>query len=281
MLLNPLCMCKTMRCIFCKQDSSNSKSVEHIIPQSLGGNKHILGKGLVCDKCNNYFAHEVEKPFLENNTIKLLRFDEGLESKKGKVPPVSAVMDSKYGVTLWKDINDEFVGHIDVPIEAFEAIKNTNNATIVFPAFNDALSLPKDSTLSRFLGKVAIEAFASRIILSSTELVESFINDDSFDPLRKHVRGSSIVNWPYSVRRIYEAKKRWVDKETQETYQVMNEFDFLFTDESEGYFVLALFGVEYAINIVDPSIEGYENWLIAHNSASPLYRDKNSPGHRL
>ena len=52
-----------MRCIFCKQDSSNSKNVEHIIPESLGSTKHILGKGIVCDKCNNYFSREVEKTF--------------------------------------------------------------------------------------------------------------------------------------------------------------------------------------------------------------------------
>ncbi len=281
MLLNPLYMYKNMRCIFCKQDSSNSKSVEHIIPESLGGNKHILGKGLVCDKCNNYFAREVEKPFLEDSTIKLLRFDEGLESKKGKVPPVSAVMNDKYGVTLWKDISDEFAGHIDVPVEAFESIINSNHSTVVFPAFNDNLSLPKDSTLSRFLGKVAIEAFAFHILSSSTDLVESFIDDDSFDLLRKHARGDSIVKWPCSMRRIYEAKKRWIDEETQETYQLMNEFDFLLTDDSECYFVLALFGMEYAINIVGPSIEGYENWLKDNNNVSPLYRNQNSPGHHL
>lgn len=270
-----------MRCIFCKQDSSNSKSVEHIIPESLGGKKHILDKGLVCDKCNNYFARKVEKPFLEDSTLKLLRFDEGLESKKGKVPPVSAVMNGKHAVTLWKDINDKFAGHVDVPVEVFKTIKNSNHGSIVFPAINDNLPLPKGSTLSRFLGKVAIEAFALRILSSSTDLMESFIDDDILDPLRKYVRGNSIVEWPCNVRRIYESKKRWLDEETQETYQVMNEFDFLLTDEYECYFVLALFGMEYAINIVGPSIEGYENWLLEYNNISPLYRDKNSPGHHL
>lgn len=44
-----------MKCIFCKDSSDNSTSVEHIIPESLG-NKDILPKGIVCDSCNNYFA---------------------------------------------------------------------------------------------------------------------------------------------------------------------------------------------------------------------------------
>ncbi|MDD4220733.1 MAG: HNH endonuclease [Sphaerochaetaceae bacterium] len=275
-------MYKTMRCIFCKQDSSNSKSVEHIIPESLGGKKHILCKGIVCDKCNNYFSREVEKPFLEDGTIRLLRFNEGIESKKGKVPPVTAILNNQHEVTLWKDYNDEFVGHVDISSgDAFESIIESKRSTLIFPAFNDNLPLPNGSTLSRFLGKVAIEAFALRILSSTSDLLDSFIDDDIFDPLKKHVRGSLIVNWPYSMRRIYGANKQWVDEETQTTYQVMNEFDFLLTDQSECYFALALFGMEYAINIEGPSIEGYENWLRNHEGVSPLYIDKGKPGHRL
>jgi len=45
-----------MRCIFCKNPSDNSVSVEHIIPESLGNISHILPKGWVCDTCNNYIA---------------------------------------------------------------------------------------------------------------------------------------------------------------------------------------------------------------------------------
>ena len=31
-----------MRCLFCKQDSSSAKSIEHIIPESMGNTKLIL-----------------------------------------------------------------------------------------------------------------------------------------------------------------------------------------------------------------------------------------------
>lgn len=34
----------------------NTKSEEHIIPKSLGNEKFVLPKGTICDKCNNYFA---------------------------------------------------------------------------------------------------------------------------------------------------------------------------------------------------------------------------------
>jgi len=38
-----------MRCIFCMNDSSDSRSKEHIIPESLGNEAHILPRGIVCD----------------------------------------------------------------------------------------------------------------------------------------------------------------------------------------------------------------------------------------
>ena len=80
-----------MKCIFCKQDSSTSISVEHIIPESLGGNEY-LRSGIVCDKCNNYLSREVERPFLEDKSIQLLRFEESVPSKKGKIPSIFGVL---------------------------------------------------------------------------------------------------------------------------------------------------------------------------------------------
>src|SRR6476620_6715883 len=71
-----------MRCIFCKADSKLSRSVEHVIPESLGNSTLVLPKGVVCDPCNNYFSREVEKPFLEAPAIRIMRFHQALESKK-------------------------------------------------------------------------------------------------------------------------------------------------------------------------------------------------------
>ncbi len=48
---------------FCKQCSDLSNSVEHIIPESLGNKNHVLPKGIVCDRCNNYFTLKIEKMF--------------------------------------------------------------------------------------------------------------------------------------------------------------------------------------------------------------------------
>ena len=75
-----------MRCIFCKTSSDDSKSVEHIIPESLGNVAHTLSAGIVCDKCNQYFALKVEKPVLDSNVFRTIRSRMNVPNKKGRVP---------------------------------------------------------------------------------------------------------------------------------------------------------------------------------------------------
>lgn len=75
-----------MRCIFCKHDSSNSVSVEHIVPESLGNIDHMLPVGVVCDGCNQYFARKVERQLLESPMFRLLRADMAIPNKRGRIP---------------------------------------------------------------------------------------------------------------------------------------------------------------------------------------------------
>lgn len=81
-----------MRCIFCKVSSDHSRSREHIVPESLGNLTHILPPGVVCDSCNNYLSREVEGPFLNSEAVKLLRFDQAIPSKRGKIPSMNGVI---------------------------------------------------------------------------------------------------------------------------------------------------------------------------------------------
>ena len=80
-----------MRCIFCKCDSATSRSVEHVIPESLGNTEHVLGAGVVCDGCNNYFASKVEGPLLSDPYFREQYSLAGILSKKGNLPRVKAL----------------------------------------------------------------------------------------------------------------------------------------------------------------------------------------------
>jgi len=101
-----------MRCIFCKCDSSSSRSREHIIPESLWNVSHVLPPGIVCDKCNNYFAREIEKPFSETPAILALRFHEALPSKRGIIPPLAGMLRPNIPAIIYRHTKGEFVGTI-------------------------------------------------------------------------------------------------------------------------------------------------------------------------
>lgn len=260
-----------MRCIFCKQDSSNSKSVEHIIPESLGGTKHILDKGIICDKCNNYFSREVEKPFLEAFPTKLLRSEQFIPSKKGNIPPVDAIINRKHIVPFYPKTKEKIKGEFKVPPDVFQEILESKQGTILIPKFQDGFETLDGNILSRFIGKIAIEAFAQKILSVNRKLIDDFIDDEQFSLLRNHVRRGSNLQWLCNIRTIYDSNKLWFDEETSEYYQKVNEYDFLLTDRSECYFVVAIFGMEFVINMGGPSIEGYIEWLDHNKSKSPLY----------
>ncbi|HEX4407548.1 MAG TPA: hypothetical protein VH206_02130 [Xanthobacteraceae bacterium] len=57
---------------------------------------------------------------------------------------------------------------------------------------------------------------------------------------------------------------------------MVHELDFLVTKLNEVYFVLAIFGEEFTINMGGPDIEGYIRWLKENNDKSPLHTGRNS-----
>jgi len=284
-----------MRCLFCKQDSFDSNSVEHIIPESLGNTTAILPKGMVCDKCNNYFARKVEKPFLETSAIKALRFREAIPSKKGVVPYLNGVLSDGSQVKVINPFPGlPLFGQSSNPIVAIETehsniTKLLQKGTIITPAFVDEM-IPKNTILlSRFIAKIALESLALRF----SEIdggVDYLIDNSDFDPIRDYARRGSKKEWSCNIRRIYEIDKLWQDN-TGEPYQTMHESDFLLIPVDENtdmlhdypviaypFFVFALFGLEFAICMSDPALEGldiYEGWLQKHGNISPLYYGKN------
>src|SRR5689334_5994204 len=113
-----------MNCIFCKQDSSSSKSIEHIIPESLGNKSHTLPKGTVCDSCNNYFATKIEKELLSSGYYKSLRYRNGIPSKKGVIPLETAIIAHPNGGKIDVDIRGNII-EIRIPSQrTFDLLSN-------------------------------------------------------------------------------------------------------------------------------------------------------------
>lgn len=279
-----------MRCLFCKQDSTNSRSVEHIIPESLGNTTQILPKGIVCDKCNNYFARKIEEPFLNSTEMLALRFQEAIPNKKNVIPPLNGILNGNIPIKIYRPfaaqqmpsgIVLEVVSHGDIGADEIH-----NGGQIITPAFMDSMIPQNSMVISRFIAKIAFEFLALRLYPYEGGL-DYLIDDPAFDSIRNYVRKGSSKSWACNIRRIYNMDKIWACNNGS-TYQKVNESDFLFipvrdqdvnSDSISGYmyFVLALFGLEFAISITEPGIDGmdfYRRWLMQNDYDSPLFRKK-------
>ncbi len=263
-----------MRCIFCKSNSAESNSVEHIIPESLGNTKHILPVGFVCDACNNYFSRKVEGPLLNSLYFRTLRSEQFVLSKRGRATQVPALLTPgphPIQLAISPDTEDGAMSIIVPNEQDFDLVKrhtkSNGEGALYIPVCQDQ---PPLGIMGRFLAKVAVEALAYRL-MHNTKNLNEMIDDEQINLIRDYARfGKGAKSWPYSQRVIYTRNKCHVFEDGKE-YQLIHEFDFLLTNERECYFVLAIFGVEYSINVAGPLIKGYEKWLTENNQSSPLY----------
>ena len=264
-----------MRCIFCKLGSSSSRSAEHIIPESLGNADHVLPPGVVCDRCNNYIAREIEKPLLNSVYFKERRFDLGIPNKKKRIPRLDGVhLQSGVHIQLNKSIEEPQISvsaaaNVD-EMRFLDSFLNEKLGTLIFPVS----VRPHNYIMSRFVAKVGLEVLAHRV-LDMPGALDEITDKPELDELRRYVRmGNPGEIWPYSFRSIYPPS--FVFHDDIEAYEVLHEFDLLMTTESEIYIVIAIFGDEYALNLGGPNIEGYQRWLLMNSCRSPLYGGKNA-----
>ena len=270
-----------MKCIFCKNDSSNSKSVEHIIPESLGNKKNTLSKGIVCDSCNNYFSNKIEKNVLEMPYFKSLRGRIMIENKKGKIPKIEGFTYDKINVEI--SFSPDNSNTIEVVIQdekILQSIKNNNE--IYIPIYPEP---PQDDLyVSKFIGKIALEALAKRVS-SAEDWQNDFVENESLDELRDFVRyGKGYAIWPYHLRRIDSENQIKYDKKSNKFLEKLNEYDFFIPDNPlvEGeihkidnlYFVMGIMGVEYTINLTNAGLNRYIIWLSDNENKSILQMEK-------
>ncbi len=257
-----------MRCIFCKGDSNQSRSVEHIIPEALGNIEHVLPRGIVCDTCNNYFARKVEGPLLETQWFRHARSRQAIGNKRGFIPPMSGIVPgARLGANVWLDGPKLTLGGLNERDHKLlcSALVSGRARSVYIPLVDTI----DERLMSRFLAKVAVEILAERL-MSVEGWEEPLIDDPQLDQLRRFARmGDKPASWPFLRRRIYGEDD--VRTEANGGYQVLHEFTLLYTETLELYAVLCVFGEEFAINYGGPKIDGYAKWLKKHDGHSPLY----------
>jgi hypothetical protein len=264
---------KGSRCIFCKRDSSGSRSIEHILPESLGNEDHILPPGFVCDSCNNYFASSVEQHVLESERFRIGRLNALIPNKRKRLPSITGILlPGQAGHFSTVEVSRELDGSMAVYAtteQAASAIASGIANRMIVPTVGAS---PTTLLFSRFLGKVAVEAMAAKLVENDPNLIDEFIDDAQVDQLRNYARyGTMGAAWPFSERTIYAPGFVFPADTENDAHEVLHEWIFMSTEHHEMYFVLAILGMEYAINMGGPEIEGYELWLKANPGKSPLY----------
>lgn len=264
-----------MRCLFCKADSSRSRSVEHAIPEALGNRTFVLPAGVVCDGCNNYFAVKVEGSLLKTGALQQLRARQGVPTKRGRIMPV---------LGRFEDVDADVAAYRINAGKILLATIEMNSAPIVSAALDNGLGglfvleeapQPDQRLFSRLIAKIALELIAKRIChIPGWE--EFGIDHPQFDPIRDYARFGRGPTWPVLSRRIYDEEATTLPA-SGVPQQTIYETDLLLTPSGEGYVVICLFGVEHTINLAAPSIDGYRAWLAANAGRSPLYPDGRYP----
>lgn len=268
-----------MRCIFCKLLSDSSRSKEHIIPESLENKEHVLPAGWVCDDCNNYFARKVEAPFLESMYGQNSRFEMAVRNKKGQATPAVGFHPASRSIVHIQAGDDGF-GIYAAPGEDearfIKSLQSQKKGRLYVPA---PILPPPGYETSRFIAKIGLEVLAHRCLDLpgwNDELVEKV----ELDEIRNYVRrGRPGFTWPISMRRIYPADFVFTDA-VDPQFQVLHEFNILWIESEdstptafrgETFAVIAIFGVEYVINLGGPELDGFERWRKANGEQSYLY----------
>jgi HNH endonuclease len=264
---------KVLRCLFCKEPSSTTKGVEHLIPEAIGSKKLILPKGLVCDKCNNYFSRKVEKPVLSHQSMRNVRAWHQVPNKKGKFPSVKGTIAGtdieiamKRGEKGGLEIKAENAKNQDAVNKYLEEMSLGKD----FPPFLFPIDIdPPPKEMSRFLSMMGLEALALRFSYSAA--ADSIIDEPSYDLIRNYARyGTGVKEWPYHRRVIFPMDTEMRHPDTGEWVQAGFGHDLLIIPYPETYFIFLLYGVEFAINLGGPSIDGYKLWLDDNDQISPI-----------
>jgi hypothetical protein len=255
------------RCIFCEQDSSTSRTVEHIIPEALGNKEHTLPRGVVCDDCNSYFGLKIERPLLDSAYFRQVRSRNRIYNKENRVPSASGILLPGFVPIemMWdREGHSIFATRERDTSKLINALHHVQGGRIIEPI----LERPDEYLMSRLLAKMALEVLAS-VFLAVPGGLDEVIDKSELDELRHYARfGAPPKFWPFNTRVIYPEGKMFA--EGTQRYEVLHECKLLYTESSELYLVVAILGTEYVVNMGGPEIDGYIEWLKQHSFRSPL-----------
>lgn len=119
---------------------------------------------------------------------------------------------------------------------------------------------------------MGLEALALRMLSVPRGIEVDHINNSMLDEARSFARyGTGPSDWPFHETQIYREGRQFFDVENGTPYDIPHEYTLLYTPRQEIYFVIAIFGLQYTVNLGGPELDGLNDWLASNEFQSPLY----------
>jgi len=236
-------MVEIMKCIFC-ESNNEAKSVEHIVPESLGNKHYILEKGKICEKCNTNFS-KFENVALTKSILLMERSRYGNKTKKGhnakgKIEDIIIEGDKSYSKNI-------------VTIEGL----NNNNFKDYNPKNHvgtlEVSSFDKSEVqVSKLILKIGFES----IFKSRKDLYKQY----DFKDLKDYLLMKNRNDWPFLVTDFEISKYISVAKYTDKhrLKYIHCELKYLEIDENTLLFKFKYGSIPFTINLINRNLD----WII-------------------
>jgi hypothetical protein len=137
-------------CLFCKSKDGPFLSEEHIIPESLGSNKLILPKGVVCDECNNGVLAELDNALCNFDPFLFYRTYLGIKNKDGEVPV------AKFNTINMENPTGRHV-KIELPKMTNKHFEKTSSGAKIHWKGKKRMTIKNQKIIARALYKIGLE----------------------------------------------------------------------------------------------------------------------------
>lgn len=240
------------------------------MPESIGSKNRVLPVGVVCDKCNNYFARKVEQPILTHSWMRNIRAWEQVPNKKGTYP---SLVGHIAGTDIAVNMRRSPSGKLQLNSEKGNDISALSS--VIVNGFEQPLIFtiednPPQREMSRFLCKMAYETVAE-LFCKSPQGPYHLSSEPFLDNVREYARyGNNFQHWPFSQRRVFPHDTLMKHPATNEWLQAGFGCGLFMNRWQETLFGFLFYGIEFVINVGGPSIAGYNEWLDENAGISPM-----------
>ncbi|WP_158242788.1 HNH endonuclease [Siphonobacter sp. BAB-5405] len=249
-------------CIFCDNENE-AKSVEHIVPESLGNTKYIMPRNSVCDNCNKRFS-KFEEKVLTKTVFAFERARFAIKTKKGNA---SIGKLNKLEFSGDKNFRKNIVSIRGISLDDFKEFDpNTGSGQLVIPGF-----VGSENATSKFLLKVALE--------SLYKSQKSTFKSHNFNQLKEFLNTKSNIDWPFITTSIimpeFKSIPRFEDK--HHLNEIKCSISFCKLDDKNLLFKFKYGGVTAIINMLDRNLDWIKKYRTLDETLTVLpehYRKK-------